>query len=468
MRNEVLSMKREYGKEQPYIPCGIFKIRLPFVHFGISGPEVFVGLSNTIASLVAVATLMSVLGIDVATGRAVIVISSTCYLLNWFLGDPCIGGWITPALAIVTMYLTGFEIGTARFQAMAALQLEVAIIFLFLGVTGLAKKIVSFVPPAMKGGIIMGAAIAAVESGLKNYWPKGPVTVSVGIFVAFFLMYSARFKAWARMNSFVKELSKYTFPIAMVVAMVLGGVIGDVDYSGVSLFPLFELPDFVGAFRQMSPLFIGFPPPMAWIQALPTAIAVYIIAFGDFVTIQELVRDHERDDEVLDANVNRSSIICGIRNLIMGLLVPFPQLCGPVSAPYIVPTMSRYKEQGREGMDNLWAGIGTLTIVAVIFMLMPVSMALAAPASFCVMGILMLIQGYTCTQVGMKCCHDNMDIGITGMMTGVMCIKGGAWAMGAGLLFYLLLTTKEKIKNDHAINKKEQAEEEARLAGKIS
>ena len=28
-----MAMKREYGAEQPYTPAGIFKIRLPFIHY---------------------------------------------------------------------------------------------------------------------------------------------------------------------------------------------------------------------------------------------------------------------------------------------------------------------------------------------------------------------------------------------------------------------------------------------------
>ena len=28
-----MAMTRKYGEEQPYIPLGIFKVRLPFIHY---------------------------------------------------------------------------------------------------------------------------------------------------------------------------------------------------------------------------------------------------------------------------------------------------------------------------------------------------------------------------------------------------------------------------------------------------
>lgn len=28
-----MAIKREYGQEQPYTPLGIFKLRLPFIHY---------------------------------------------------------------------------------------------------------------------------------------------------------------------------------------------------------------------------------------------------------------------------------------------------------------------------------------------------------------------------------------------------------------------------------------------------
>ena len=39
-------MKRSYGGIQPCIKAGLFRIRLPFIHFKISPPEIATGLMN--------------------------------------------------------------------------------------------------------------------------------------------------------------------------------------------------------------------------------------------------------------------------------------------------------------------------------------------------------------------------------------------------------------------------------------
>jgi len=39
-----MSIKREFGKEQPFIPAGPFKIRIPFVHYKFEWPDYIQGL----------------------------------------------------------------------------------------------------------------------------------------------------------------------------------------------------------------------------------------------------------------------------------------------------------------------------------------------------------------------------------------------------------------------------------------
>ena len=97
-------LKREYGKEQPYIGCGMFKIRLPLIHFRFTGPEAITGLCNSVTSLAAIATLVGILGIEDRQAWAVIVFSCLAYCLHWLLGDATVGGWITPALALVIVW----------------------------------------------------------------------------------------------------------------------------------------------------------------------------------------------------------------------------------------------------------------------------------------------------------------------------------------------------------------------------
>ena len=81
-------MKRSYGGVQPYIPCGILRIRLPFIHFKISPPEIVTGLMNACTSYGALAVLITTLGLDPEVAWALVCFETMCYTLNWLLGEP--------------------------------------------------------------------------------------------------------------------------------------------------------------------------------------------------------------------------------------------------------------------------------------------------------------------------------------------------------------------------------------------
>ena len=85
-------MKRSHGGIQPYIPCGMLRIRLPFVHFKISPPEVVTGLMNACTSYGALAVLTSTLGLDPEVAWALVVFETILYTCNWLLGLPSAAG----------------------------------------------------------------------------------------------------------------------------------------------------------------------------------------------------------------------------------------------------------------------------------------------------------------------------------------------------------------------------------------
>ena len=70
-----------------------------------------------------------------------VIINGFFYNLHSLLGDPVVPGWITPAIPLVTAFLTLTDQGPERVQTMIALQLVVGLIFLFMGITGLVAKI---------------------------------------------------------------------------------------------------------------------------------------------------------------------------------------------------------------------------------------------------------------------------------------------------------------------------------------
>ncbi len=98
-------MKRAYGGVQPCIRCGVFRIRIPFIHFKISPPEVVTGLMNACSSYGALAVLITTLGLDPEVAWALVIFETAMYTLNWVLGEPSICGWITPAMAIMVAFL---------------------------------------------------------------------------------------------------------------------------------------------------------------------------------------------------------------------------------------------------------------------------------------------------------------------------------------------------------------------------
>src|SRR5699024_3057113 len=129
-RGYSMALKREYGGIQPCIRAGIFRIRIPFIHFKISPPEIATGLMNAATSYGALAVLITTLGLDPQVAWALVVFETAMYTLNWLLGEPSICGWITPAMAIIVLFLETMPEGVARLQALTALQLELGLLFI--------------------------------------------------------------------------------------------------------------------------------------------------------------------------------------------------------------------------------------------------------------------------------------------------------------------------------------------------
>ena len=71
-------------------------------------------------------------------------------------------------MAIVILYLEGFDPGAVRIQALTAVQLELAVLFIALGLTGLSKKLNTLVPPGIKAGIVLGAGVNAMTTDRKS------------------------------------------------------------------------------------------------------------------------------------------------------------------------------------------------------------------------------------------------------------------------------------------------------------
>lgn len=461
-------MKRSYGGIQPCIKAGLLRIRLPFVHFKISPPEIATGLMNACTSYGALAVLTTTLGLEPEVAWALVVLETALYTCNWLFGEPSVCGWITPAMAIVILYLEGFDPGVVRIQALTAVQLELAILFIILGLTGLSKRLNLLVPPAIKAGIVLGAGVNAVYARLVQGGAMDTVTWGclAGLAVVFALMFSKRVRKHMDGNRVLQILGNYSFLWAVLVMFVVGGLSGEFQYNFSG--EIIKVPDFAALLVAVSPFSIGFAEPSVWISAIPIALIAWVIAYGDFVTVQQLGMQAQREDEYIEFDSNRTNVICGIRNLLLAFFAPYPALAGPLSAPYCVATYQRYKQNGRQGMDSIYDGSGTCIIFTVIGLFIYPIYEAAAAASSAMLVVVLCIQGFVCAQICFDLAHDKLDQGIAGMLAGFILARGGGVGLIGGIALYLLLSDREKIRSDYAKNKEEQRVEDEATARQLA
>ena len=464
-----MAMKREYGAEQPYIKCGMFKVRIPFIHCNPTFPEAIQGMCNGVLCFGAIATIMLCTGVSEEAAFGAAFLSTFLYVINSLAGDPTVCGWIMPAVPLVVAFCQGYP-QELRVQAMAALQLMLAAIFLFLGGTGLAKKVIALVPPSIKGGIVLGAAIASIFGEYKEGGRVGqfPITIMVSTVAMIFFLYSPVFKSWVKKgNPAAKFLASLGLVPAVLLAMLLAAVTGESPMQ-FSLFPLITRPNFAVMFRELSPLSVGFPSIGILISAIPTAFAMYIVAFGDTLVLKEIVRDGtaSRKDEYCELNVNRVSITAGLRNLILGLLCPFGPLASPLGAAFTISMLQGYQDRGEKGFYSVHGGAMSGNYMPFITMLFTPIVSLVRPIAGICMSLCLVSQGFTCTASGIGLCRDKADLSIAGAIAAVMVAKGAAWGFAVGIVCYIFIASREKRQEDIAYNRSviEAEEEEERKA----
>lgn len=437
--------ERQYGKEQPFISLGVFKLRIPFVHYGWEWPEALQGFMLVAAALGAIPLLQEILGIPFDLAITIIALNTFIYILHPTFGDPVFPGWITPAIPLVLGYTSQFPQGVSRIHAIIALQLSVAVIFTFMGITGLAKKIESIVPISMRSGIIFGAGIAAVVDVIK---PGGrmvgqEITILIGSIVCYIILFSYRFSCAKRKNSFLKALSKYGMLPGMIVAAIVGAIFGEIPIPQIEIGVVnLKFVEVIKGYTIFGAP--GFPPLMYFIKAIPLAISAYIIAFGDFVVAEVVAKDSNkaRNDEFKDFNPNRSNIIVGIRNFIMGLFAPFTPLCGPLWAGTTIAIYERYKS-GRKDMDTIYGGIASLMIAMLIGLFFLPIISLSKPILPAALSLTLVVQGFACLYIAMEMVKTREERGISGIMGIFLAFRGAGWGLVAGIVLYLIIGNRE-------------------------
>ncbi len=427
--------KREAGGEQPYIPLGVFKLRLPFLHWSWSMPEMVQAMVVFVTGTAAIAYLQDLFGLSFEVALAIVFVHELLYLVNSFLGDPLISGWITPAVPLITVFLLQHE-GVNRIHALISLELLMAFLFIVLGLTGLAAKLVSLCPRSLKAGILVGSSFAAcfgrygfkaLAEGGMGFW-SNPVSFSVGVLLALFLLYSygiGKVK-FASKSRIVKILNKLGFVPALVIASVVGILVGEfasptIDLSHIVFNPL----PYLGEVYENFTIFgLGLPPLGVFVSAIPIAIACYLIAFGDLVNGTSIIKDAQayRPDEKIDMNSNRTHLCCGIRNLVEGLFAPTCSLSGPIWSAMTITVTERYKS-GQKNMNSIFDGVCTFNVTKALCHLILPLVIFIQPVLPLAMELTWMIQAFACFYIGTSMCRSNVERGVAGLTGGAIAVS---------------------------------------------
>lgn len=418
-----------------------FKILLPFVHYRLELPELLQGVLMIAVGLSTVPVLQETLGLSYEAALTAVAIAEALGLLHVLFADPVVPGWIASALSLVLTYLGGYTVGIESIHALMALQLLISLIFILLGVTGLAHKLVAIVPASLKSGILLGAAISALARviGEGGYLSKYPLSVGSGAVVAIFVLYSVLSKKLKDRSRVYREIAKYGMLSSLLVSMAVGFISGELPLPtlkwGFIPFAFGEL------FETASVFSIGLPSLKSFISAAPVAVAVYVVAFGEIITAESVLQDcqHARPDDHLNFNSNRTNIIAGVRNLLLALFCPFTALAGPLWAAVTVSIGERYKE-GKKSMKTLFGGLGSFklsTALCVIFM--PIA-SLLEPILPVALATTLVVQAFACSYIAIEQVKDDRNAAGTAGITGAtVFIASLNWALVVGLLSYIII-----------------------------
>lgn len=448
MRSRYL-IRREFGQEQPYWRMGMFKIRLPFIHYPLELAEAVQAVVMFVVGLALIPLLQTYLGMSFEIALTVTILFMATLLLPALLGAPLAPGFITPAVPLVVVYLSAFDPGPEAIQALVALHIVVAAIFLLLGVTKMASKLISNIPVSVKGGILLGAGIAALmgEIGEGGRFLDTPLSIGIGALVIAYTLFSASFRLFCSRSRLGVMIANYGLVPGLLIAIGVGWAVGEYPLPSIEwgITPL-KLNDL----WQLLPFTIGWPTLDMFITAIPVAIISYVIAYGDIVVGDSVIEraDKTRPDEVIDADNDRLHVITGIRNVLHALFIPQPGQGGPIFTALTASIATRY-EFGRRAMESVYSGMGTFYLVGFFALFAMPLVSLFQPVLPIALSLTLLVTGYLCMVVGMQQVSTAEQYAVAGVTGVVLATQGAAWGILAGIVLHLLVerTTLRRRKN---------------------
>lgn len=438
--------QRKDGEEQPYWPAGPFKIRLPFVHYRWETAEMFQALIMFVVSLGMIPLLEKYLGLPYDVALAYVTVCGIGFMLPALLGVPFVPGWITPGIPVVLLFLGDYEPGPEAIQALFALQFLVFVIFLVLGITRLGSALVRIIPNSMKGGIIIGAGIAALigEIDAGGRLANTPISLVIGSLVCLYLMFSVSFRGLTDRLPIARKIVNYGMVPGMLIAIFTGIAVGEYNMPDVRFG--ITAPAFAEMWSYL-PFTLGFPDAKVFMLAIPTAIIAYIIAFGDIIVGQSLMQraDELRPDEQIDTNIDRVHLVTALRNALHAFFAPYPGLAGPIWTAVAATMAERYK-YGRKAMESIYSGGGTFWITGFLALFMLPLVTFFQPVLPIALSLTLVLTGYICLMVGFEQLNNNTERGIAGTMGVVLAVYGAGWGLAAGAVLYFLIERTHLLK----------------------
>lgn len=437
------ALQKRRADELPYIPLGPFHWRIPGIHYKIEKVEFFQGLILGATALSAIPYMTDTLGLPYELAWSCVIIEVFMYMLHGWLGDPVVPGWITPTLPFTLAFLNGFPKGEERIQAMIAVQLLVAFLFLFMGATRLADGFVKRVPTSVKGGILLAAPVTVIQGQLTegSQLLTAPVATLAGTLLLAFLSFSPFCEKERKKYKILDVMAKYGNLFPYLIAMILGVLLGELSKPVLELGTVIRIPEFSRILETVSIFHVGIPPLSVFAKAIPLAFICYVLAFGDFVTSETLIREAQesRNDEHIDFNSSRSNLVSGVRNLILAILAPFPPLAGPLWVGMTVSVAVRYKE-GKKAMKSLLGGMSSFRMATFLSVILIPIVSFMKPIIGVGSAITLLFQAFVCARIGMEYCKSNMDRSIAGIMAATLAFKGSGWALLVGFALNIILS----------------------------
>lgn len=414
--------KRKHGEVQPGIKWGPFTMRIPLVHLRFSLANMLQGMAVAGATgLALVPYFMALLGLSFEEAVVMAMFHSMLISFSWlFFGDPYAPGWLTPAIPFVVAFITApayMGDHASQFQAMTALSLNFALILVVLGVTGLGAKLIKVVPNVFKGGIILGAAIAAFlrvtkDGDAANVFQSAPIAGTLGVIICLVFAFSKPLQAMAVNNTLLAKILGFGLLPGFIIAGVVGYFTGEFTYNirwefldiGAATMSLWE---------KSSPFIIGWPPLSTFVAAFPLALITYILFFGDVVTGNEMIEQaqKQRSDEKLELNGSRAHMATGIRNAIMGVIAPFFTTQGVLWTGIQVILLKQWSE-GREKVDSIFDSIGSFYAfgIPLLFVVLPL-VTLLQPLLPVALAVTLILTAFACATLALSLVSDGTERG---------------------------------------------------------